>query len=97
MNPYHHFFEEAQIVTDRQTDKFFNTIYEGMWIFISGKFATAVLASLAGGLNEEYMLLFWPSSTALLATFPTNKNFREYLICQRCPKNFFQPILFCLS
>ena len=32
-----------------QTDKFFDTIYRGMWIFLSVKFATSLLASLAGG------------------------------------------------
>ena len=31
--PISPFFEEAHIVTDRQTDKFFVTIYRGMWIF----------------------------------------------------------------
>ena len=35
--------------TDRQTDKFFDTIYGGMLIFLSVKFATSLLASLAGG------------------------------------------------
>ena len=34
---------------NRQTDKFFDTIYGGMGIFLSVKFATSLLASLAGG------------------------------------------------
>ena len=34
---------------DRQTDKFFDTIYGGVWFFLSVKFANSLLASLAGG------------------------------------------------
>ena len=30
------FEEKTGIVTDRQTDKFFDTIYGGMWIFYFG-------------------------------------------------------------
>ena len=36
-------------VVDRQTDKFFNTIFVGVQIFLSVKFATSVLPWLAGG------------------------------------------------
>ena len=36
--------------TDRQTDQFFDNINGGMWIFISVKFATYLLASLAGSI-----------------------------------------------
>ena len=39
-------------VDHRQTGKFFDTIYGGMWIFLSVKFATSLLASLAGGLEN---------------------------------------------
>ena len=35
--------------TDRQTEKFFDTIYGGMHIFLSVKFPTFLLASLAVG------------------------------------------------
>ena len=35
--------------TDRQPDKFFDTFYWGMWIFLSVKFASSLLALLAGG------------------------------------------------
>ena len=35
-------------VTDRQTDRFFDTIYVCVWIFLQVKFATSLLASLAG-------------------------------------------------
>ena len=33
---------------NRQTDKFLDTMYGGMWLFLSVKFATTLLASLAG-------------------------------------------------
>ena len=36
-------------VDHRQTDKFFDNIYGGMWIFLLVKFTTSLLASLAGG------------------------------------------------
>ena len=35
--------------TDRQTDKFFDTIYGECRFFLSAKFVTSLLASLAGG------------------------------------------------
>ena len=35
--------------TDRQTDKFFDTIHGVCGFFLSVKFATSLLASLAGG------------------------------------------------
>ena len=38
--------------TNRQTDKFFDTIYGGMFFFLSVKFATFLLASLAGVLKR---------------------------------------------
>ena len=37
------------------------------------------------------MLLFWPSATALPATFPSNKNFWEHSYCQGYPKKNFSP------
>ena len=36
-------------VTDRQSDKFFDTIYVGMGTFFQSKLSTSLLASLAGG------------------------------------------------
>ena len=41
-------------VCNRQTDKFFDTILRSMWIFLSVKFATSLIASLAGGLYLYY-------------------------------------------
>ena len=38
MAPYH-----------RQTDKFFDNIYGGIWFFLSVTFATSLLALLTGG------------------------------------------------
>ena len=35
--------------TDRETDKFFDTIHGGMQIFVSVKCGTSLLALLAGG------------------------------------------------
>ena len=39
----------SKFVTDRQTDKFFDTIYRGMQIFSFFKFATSLLAWLIMG------------------------------------------------
>ena len=38
-------------VYHRWTDKFFDTIYGGMRVFLSAKFATSLLASLVRGQN----------------------------------------------
>ena len=43
-------------LTDRQTDKLFDTIYCGMWIFISVKFATSLLAYSQGEYQHKYKL-----------------------------------------
>ena len=44
---------EKKFETDRQTDKCFDTIYGGMWIFLLVKFAGSLLASLAGGQYDQ--------------------------------------------
>ena len=41
--------DNKQTDRERQTDKFFDSIYGGMAIFLSVKFATSILALLAGG------------------------------------------------
>ena len=41
-------------VVKKETDKFFDTIYGGMQIFFSIKFATSLLASLAGDELTKY-------------------------------------------
>ena len=37
----------SKFITDRQTDKFFDTIYGGFQIFLSFKYPTTLLALLA--------------------------------------------------
>ena len=47
-----------------------------------------LLASVTGGLNEESMLLFWPSAPALLATSRTNNKFWTCLFAIAVLRNF---------
>ena len=56
--------------TDRQTDKFFYTIYRVVQIFLSVKFVTSLLASLAGGLSSK------------LIDLTLTKGLTKYLILQ---------------
>ena len=45
----------CQFVRDRQPEKLFDTICVGVWIFVSVKFATSLLALLAEGLLSSYL------------------------------------------
>ena len=42
--------------SNRQTNKFFDTIYRGMWIFLSVKFAISLLALLARHWIQKFVL-----------------------------------------